>query len=200
MSLPKLSCLACQIVTAFALIGGPMVVRAQVKPDKPLYMKEFDAFKNKTLEQKVQELADREEIRELIARMAHRVAHGEPFADLYTEDGAYVNHYPNNPVSEVHGRKNIAAVFDRSPRAMGGMSGALPMIHNYVLEIHGNEATGISSNELRITENGKSIIASGYYDDRFRKEDGHWKFVLREIRFFHWVPIQEGWAKAGTTK
>jgi hypothetical protein len=71
----------------------------------------------------------------------------------------------------------------------------LPMIHNYLIEINGDEARGLCSNELRIPENGQSIIASGYYDDRYRRENGRWKFVLRHANFFHWVPVQQGWAR-----
>lgn len=189
------------VLFALALFGASASAQSQAVSNTPVYMKEFTAFQNKTLEQKVQELADREEIRELIARHAHRVAHGESFADLFTEDGVYINRYPNNPVHELRGRKAIAAAFDSTPGHIApgrsaGMSDALPMIHNIAIEISGDEATGICSNELRITEHGKSIIASGYYQDRYRRENGRWKFALRDITFFHWVSLQEGWAKS----
>jgi hypothetical protein len=156
-------------------------------------MKMFNTFNNMTLDQKVQELADREEIRELIARYAHRVAHREPISDLFTEDGVYINHYANNPVHELRGRESLAAFFDGASPS-NEIYAPLPMIHNVTIEISGHEATGVCSNELRITEHGKSIIASGYYQDLFRREGGHWRFALREISWFHWVPLQEGWA------
>lgn len=178
----------CAIVVAAGIGGIAALGRAETPSQTPLYMKEFDAFQNKTLEQKVQELADREEIRELIATYAHRVAHGVPFDDLFTEDGAYINSR-----SAIRGRKNIEKFFaDGRARQTDP---ALPMIHNYIIRIKGDEATGICSNELRLTENGKSIIASGYYEDRYRRVDGHWRFAQRKITWFHWVPLQEGWAK-----
>lgn len=183
---------ACPVVIALAMMGAPALA-AESQATVPVYNTEFDAFKNKTLEQKVQELADREEIRELIARYAQRVAHRQPFSDLFTEDGVYINHYKNNPVSELRGRKAIADFMDKRP-ADAAMGGALPMIHNIVLEISGDEARGICSNELRITENGKSIIASGYYNDKFRRVNGHWRFVSRETTWFHWADLKEGWA------
>jgi hypothetical protein len=160
--------------------------------DAPLYNKEFSAFRNKTLEQIVQELADREEIRELIARYAHRVAHGESNADLFTNDGVFITRIPGRPVQTL-GREKIVKLYkDAGSRP----DHPLPMIHNYLISISGEEATGLCSNELRITEDGRSIIASGYYEDRYRRENGNWKFAVRDATFFHWVPIQDGWAKS----
>ena len=185
-------CLAAAMLLAAAAM--PMAARAETKMDTPIYMKDFDAFRNKTLEQKVQELADREEIRDLIARYAHRVAHGKPFADLFTEDGSFVTHRPGRAGTEIKGRQNLEKYFGVSAAAVEAK--ALPMIHNYVIEISGDEARGICSNELRIEEDGKSIIASGYYEDRYRRENGRWRFASRAATFYHWVPVQEGWVKA----
>ena len=121
----------------------------------------------------------------------------DAYADLFTDDGVYINRRsPNGPVSEARGRKALEARFGQ----MSGPGNAMPMIHNYLISIHGDEATGICSNELRITEDGKSMIASGYYQDKLRRENGRWKFVVRDVTFFHWVPIQEGWAKPSASK
>jgi hypothetical protein len=166
--------------------------KAAPAADAPLYGKEFSAFRNKTLEQKVQELADREEIRELIARYAHRVARGESNAELFTDDGVFITRIPGRPVQSL-GREKIAKLYKE---ASARPDHPLPMIHNYLISISDNEATGLCSNELRITEDGRSIIASGYYEDRYRRENGRWKFAMRDATFFHWVPIQDGWAKS----
>jgi hypothetical protein len=160
--------------------------------DVPLYSQTFSAFRNKTLEQKVQELADREEIRELIARYAHRVARGESNADLFTDDGVFITRIPGRPVQTADREQIIKLYKDAGSRP----DHPLPMIHNYLISISDDEATGLCSNELRITEDGRSVIASGYYEDRYRRENGRWKFAMRDATFFHWVPIQEGWAKS----
>jgi len=160
--------------------------------EAPLYSREFMAFRNKTLEQKVQELTDREEIRELIARYAHRVAHGESNADLFTDDGVFITRIPGRPVQTADREQIIKLYKDAGSRP----DHPLPMIHNYLISISDDEATGLCSNELRITEDGRSVIASGYYEDRYRRENGRWKFAMRDATFFHWVPIQEGWAKS----
>ena len=156
----------------------------------PLYLQPFAALANKTREQHVQELADREEIRELIGRYAHRVAHGVSVADLFTDDGAFITHMPGQGAQEVRGR----AALDKHYGVARAPGTAMPMIHNFLLAVAGDDATGLCSIELRVGADGQSIIASGYYEDRFRREDGCWKFVVREATFFHWVPLQQGWA------
>ena len=147
----------------------------------------------KTLEQQVQELMDREEIKELTARYAHGVARGEgaAVAALFTEDGVFRNHFPDQPVTEVRGREALNQFYGAIGRNV-----ALPCIHNHLIVVTGDEASGTCSIEVRITRNGQSMIGSGYYEDRFRREQGRWKFVARECTFFHFVPLQQGWAEA----
>jgi hypothetical protein len=174
-----------------ALLAAPVAAQA-AEGTQTLYMNGTDAFRGKTLQQTVQELVDREEIRELIARYAHRVAHAISLADLFTDDGVYIVRFPDRPVQETRGRQALDAHFGK-PGAFDAQP--LPMIHNLLLDIDGNEAKGICSNELRMAENGKSMIGSGYYQDQFRRENGHWKFAVRDMTFIHWVPIQEGWVR-----
>lgn len=175
----------------------PAMAEARQAAEPPLYAGRLEPFHGKSLEQKVQELADREEIRELIAAYAHRVAHGLPIADLFTDDGVFINIRPGQPPSEARGRAALDARFGSFGK---GDDNPLPMIHNHLVRIDGDEARGICSNELRLTENGKSIIASAYYEDRLRRENGRWRFAERRVTFFHWVPLQEGWAKPAAMK
>ena len=162
-----------------------------------LYAGTFRAFQNSALEKKIQELIDREEIRELIARYAHRIAQGISVADMFTDDGVFIVRFPGRPVIAVNGREKL----DETYSVDNAISDhPLPMIHNVLIEISGSEAIGVCSNELRLTENGKSMIGSGYYQDRFRRENGRWKFSRRDMTFIHWVPIQQGWANADTPR
>jgi hypothetical protein len=183
-----------QLTLAVTIAGAsPVAAQKQLHPDPPLYLQDLRPFAGKTLEQKVQELADREEIRELISIYAQRVAHGESIADLFTDDGVWtIRRLPDETVEVVNGMKELKEHFGKSsPEAEHPM----PMIHNYIIKIDGDKATGINSNELRISVNGQSIIASGYYEDIYRKVNGRWRFARRDTTFFHWVPIQQGWAR-----
>jgi hypothetical protein len=160
----------------------------------PLYVQPPDSFRGKSVEVTIRELADREEIRDLVATYAHRMAHGPAAADLFTHDGAYINRgTAESPPKEVRGRAALNEHFcDRTH----WIDRPLPMIHNHLISVHGDEAHGICSVELRLAAKGVSIIASGYYKDRYRREDGRWKFAERDCTFFHWVPLQQGWAKS----
>jgi hypothetical protein len=181
------------IVTAMGfaatLFGAsPAAAQKQIHPNPPLYMQDFGSFKGKA-----QELADREEIRDLIAIYAHRVANGESIADLFTDDGVWtIRRLPDQAVEVVSGMKELTEHFKKSaPEAEHPM----PMIHNFLIKLDGDKGQGLNSNELRISVEGKSIIASGYYEDLYRRVDGRWRFARRDTTFFHWVPIQQGWAR-----
>jgi uncharacterized protein (TIGR02246 family) len=150
------------------------------------------------LEQQVQALTDREEIKELTARYAHGVARGEgaKVAELFTDDGVFINRLnPNDPPTVVRGREALQKFYTNIRR-----NTALPCIHNHLITLAGDEATGTCSIEVRITMKNQSMIGSGYYEDRFRRENGRWKFVERDCTFFHFVPLQQGWVAAPADK
>lgn len=155
-----------------------------------LYERSFSVFDGKTLEQKIQLLADRAEIMELAHRYAHRVAQDESCADLFTDDGAFLSQWPGEPLRETRGRQAIDTMYGN---LAAGTTHPKPMIHNHLIEISGHEAIGICSIEVRMSLNGESLIGSGWYDDSYRREGGRWKFVTRQASFFHYVPIQKGW-------
>jgi len=137
------------------------------------------------LELLVRELADREEIRDLIATYAHRVAHNLSPADLFADDGAYIHRRTLDAEPEVtRGRAALEALYAPRPNSVGS---ATPMIHNSLVSIDGDEARGVCSIELRIWGSNQ-IIASGFYRDRFRRENGYWRFVERDNSFFQWGP------------
>jgi len=145
----------------------------------------------KTLEQRLQEVEDREEIKELTAKYAHWVARGEGarVKDLFTDDGRFINEViGEKPNIEVRGRKQLDEFYPGLKRGM-----ALPCIHNHIIEIDGDNAKGTCTIEVRITQNGQSIIGSGFYADIYRRENGRWKFVERHSQFYHFVPLSKGW-------
>jgi hypothetical protein len=157
---------------------------------QPLFARDFDAFDNKTPEQKLREIADREEIRGLVSRYALGIARGAPVYELFTEDAYFIDRIPGRPVRELRSFAALKALYDGVPRS----TPPLPMIHNHIIDVRGDEATGLCSVEIRWIEDGESVISSGYYEDAYRRVDGRWKFAGRDVTFFHWVTLQEGWA------
>ena len=145
----------------------------------------------KTLEQRLQEVEDREEIKELTAKYAHWVACGEgaKVKDLFSDDGRFINEViGEKPNIEVRGRKQLDEFYPGLKRGM-----ALPCIHNHIIELDGDNAKGTCTIEVRITQSGQSIIGSGFYADIYRRENGRWKFVERHSQFYHFVPLSKGW-------
>lgn len=155
-----------------------------------LYAKDFTAFDGKTSEQQLREIADREEIRALVSRYALGITRNFPVYDLFTEDAAFIDRIPGRPIREFTSQAKLKAMYQAVPPS----TPPLPMIHNHIIDIQGDEATGICSIEIRWVENGESVISSGYYDDGYRRVNGRWMFSKRDVKFFHWVKLKEGWA------
>ena len=137
-------------------------------------------------DQALSELADKEDIRELTAIYAQRVAHGMSNADLFTDDGAYIHRRSaDEPAHAVRGRAALDAHYAPRPDSAGV---ATPMIHNHVIAVTGDTARAICSIELRIGAGPEAIFASGNYQDHLRREADGWKFVERFVTFFRWGP------------
>jgi hypothetical protein len=147
----------------------------------------------KTLEQRVQELADREEIKELTAKYAHWVGRGEgvKVKDLFADDGVFTNTVEGEGTNiDVRGREQLDKFYPTLQRGM-----ALPCIHNHIIELDGDNAKGTCTIEVRISQKGRSVVGSGYYEDTYRRVNGQWKFVARHSFFYHFVPLHQGWAE-----
>ncbi|TAK99481.1 MAG: nuclear transport factor 2 family protein [Rhodospirillaceae bacterium] len=141
-------------------------------------LKLFDGFAGKTLEQRVQEIVDREEIRELAARYAQRVVRRQSMADMFTDDGVFIVRLPGKPVQEARGRAQLDQIF---AAAIAQPSLNMPAIHNHVISIAGDEATELCWIELyTLDDKGRHFTGAGCYEDRLRRENGCWKFVVRD--------------------
>jgi len=148
----------------------------------------FKGFRSDDVAAVVRELADREEIRELTARYAFLVAHRRPAAELFTDDGGFVFRKPDGEIGMARGRAALDAVFDDILRAPNHN---LPTVHNHLLDIQGDNATGVCWIELhaRKADDDGTINdwrGSGYYEDVFRRENGRWKFEMRDSTLVKW--------------
>lgn len=139
----------------------------------------------------VQEMLDREAIRNLPVQYCHCVwkSDVEGIVNLFTEDGSIAIDDPSLPAAK--GRANLLKMYkqalsDLSPR---------PFIHNHVIETQGpDRATGTCYVEIRGIRDGKSIIGAGYYNDEYAKVGDEWKFRSRDVSMYYMVPLSEGWA------
>ena len=141
----------------------------------------------------VRRLADLEAIRDLACRYAHCVWQKDVSGavDLFTEDGE-MNTGDRPPIV---GR---AALLE-SYKGMLGEAAFQPFVHNHVIELNGDAATGTCYLDLRAVNDGQSMIGAGYYEDVYVRVDGAWKFRSRKLNLVWYVPITQGWAKKERT-
>ena len=141
------------------------------------------------LEAAVRELADGKAIRDLARRYAHYVWQKDVAAaiELFTEDGEMDT--GDRPV--IKGKKALLETYER----MFSDAEFQPFVHNHVIELRGDNATGTCYLDLRATVDGKSMIGSGYYHDRYARIGGEWKFRSRKLTICYFVPLSEGWVK-----
>lgn len=141
----------------------------------------------------VQELLDREAIRDLPVLYCHCVWKNDiaGIVDLFTEDGSIS--VPDDPsLMAAKGRANLLKMYQQ---ALGALT-PRPFIHNHVVALQGRDrATGTCYVEIRANRNGKSWIGAGYYDDEYAKVGGKWKFRSRLVYMYYLVPLSEGWAE-----
>jgi len=139
-------------------------------------------------------LEDREDIRDLANRYAHHVWQREPLkaVDLFARDGVM----DLGEGTVIRGRDALAAVYGEK---VGGEMMLHPFVHNHVIELNGDSATGTCYLDLRCTRDGESLMGSGYYHDVYVREEGAWKFQSRKLTICYLVPPTKGWVRDGET-
>jgi ketosteroid isomerase-like protein len=144
------------------------------------------------LEATVRELADREAIRDLARRYAHCVWSKDVggAVALFAEDG--VMDPGDRP--PIRGRAALREAY----QGMVGGAELQPFVHNHVIELRGDYATGNCYLDLRGSQDGRSMIGAGYYDDEYVRVGGEWKFRSRKLTMCHFVPLSEGWVESET--
>ena len=142
------------------------------------------------LEKAIQRLADLEAIRDLARRYAHFVWQEQPLnaVELFAVDGVM----DMGEDGAIEGRDNLRAVYSDK---IGGEMMLHPFVHNHVIELDGDEASGTCYLDLRCTREDQSLMGSGYYNDRYVREEGEWKFKSRKLNMCYLVPPTEGWQR-----
>lgn len=143
---------------------------------------------NKTKETLLEEVIDREEIRNLPIRYCHCVWQRdiEGYLNLFTDDGELSTNDPALPGAQGREglRRNILQTLDTmKPR---------PFIHNHVVELITSErATGTCYLELHFLNDGRPWTMTGWLNDEYTKIGGQWKFKSRRISIDSSVPVNK---------
>jgi len=136
----------------------------------------------------LRQLLDKESIRDLARRYADCVWRRDAAGavELFAPDGV-MDTGDRPPIS---GR---AALLESYQSMISGPD-LQPFVHNHVIELRGDAASGRCYLDLRATMDGKSMIGSGHYEDEYVRVDGAWKFCSRKLVMKYLVPIQKGWS------
>ena len=143
------------------------------------------------LEEMIQELWDREKIKELTYQygLAIEAQDVDRMANLFTEDGSV--DFSSLGRGVIKGHQNLKEFY----RGTWPLK-VKPFFTNHVIQINGNRATGVCSLENRATRGEESLIGAGRLHDEYEKVNDEWKFKSRRVEMFYFVPLSEGWGKA----
>ena len=158
----------------------------------------------KELEAKVQELTDREAIRDLRYRYHEYVIEGKfaQILNLFTEDGELDFAH----LGKAKGPDELKRFFGalNEPRAEAGnrprITWVKQFIHNHVVHVRGDTGDGFSYLEAKPIFNGEAFLVAARYDDEYVKRNGEWKFKKMSLVPYFMVPFKEGWAQEDRIK
>ncbi|MDP6563334.1 MAG: nuclear transport factor 2 family protein [Alphaproteobacteria bacterium] len=142
------------------------------------------------LEARVGELADIEAIRRLRNRYHECINDGlyDEIPLLFAEDGELDFSY----IGKATGRAVLTKFFAATPKVLPFIK---QFIHNHIVTVDGDRATGVSYMEARTINEGRAFNVSGRYDDICVREADGWKFKSMIFDAYYTVPFDEGWAQ-----
>jgi hypothetical protein len=149
------------------------------------------AARVRTLEAKVAELCDRASIQEL--RFRYHVAVNEKQLEsipLLFAEGAEVE------FEGIGSARGIDAIETLYREVVGQSPFIKQFIHNHVITLAGDTASGLSYLDARTVRDGASILVSARFDDEYVRMGEEWRFQALRLKIDFAVPISEGWAGA----
>ena len=134
------------------------------------------------------ELADRSELTELAYRYASAVdaRDRDAFLAVFHSDGRLSTFAPNatEPFSVQTGHRELAWI---PPVMRDRFTATMHVMTNHLLRIEGDRATGsIYCSARHLFANamgGMDLVVLIRYEDQYRRDDGEWRILDREIHF-----------------
>lgn len=144
-----------------------------------------------SVEERLERLEAKDSIRELRANYCYHVDDGnaEAFASLFTQDGVL----DFGSAGTYAGREELREFVDSVVPEY--YSFIVHMLHNPVIEVDGDAATGRWYFEAPCTSQGEDMWIQGRYDDEYVRVDGEWRFAAVEAEFNYVADYDEGWGE-----
>lgn len=139
------------------------------------------------LEERLRRLEDAEAIRNLDAAYCRLLDDGDwpGLVGLFTPDGVF------DGLSVVRGHGDLLAFF--AGLADGGLTAFWHHVSNHEIDVDGDDATVRSLLWQPCVVDGLPHVAAGRYADRLVRAPEGWRYSLKQVRFFYWTPLAEGW-------
>lgn len=141
------------------------------------------------IEKRLKRIEDLEEIRTLRMTYHYYINEGmfERVSELFAEDGALDFGY----IAKASGREEIERTFLKLPNNAQFVK---QYIHNHLVQLDGDRATGVCYLDARYVQEGESLIVAAKFDEIYRRTPEGWRIELMKVQTYFSVPIAEGWA------
>lgn len=138
----------------------------------------------------VQELIDREKIREVVHRYCWAVDRGtlEEVMAFFDDDSCELRLIPGKTYLGKAAVQKWYGIYIQNR-----MEVLRHLIHNQIISIEGDTAVSKSYFDAVGDLKGESITVAGFYEDTLLRVRGKWKFTQKVIRLDFLVPLDEGW-------
>lgn len=148
------------------------------------------------LEDRLHDLEAKEAIRQLRSEYCYHAdaRDWEEWADVFTEDGRI----EVDQLGTYEGRDEIVQFGEEV--IAGEYQWFSHMVHNGVIEVDGDEATGQwyfevpTVSKATLFNEGDAGWLQGMYEEEYRRVDGEWKIAASEATFHYVAEYEEGWA------
>jgi uncharacterized protein (TIGR02246 family) len=133
-----------------------------------------------TVEERLRQLEDREEIRTLLLEYGRTLDARDlkAYSELFAKDGEWIGGF-----GSVKGRAEVLAFMQRNVGTGPNTGKTYHLLTNFLITIEGDRATAASrwSYVIGAAEKKPVLEHSGRYEDLLVREDGRWKFQKRVV-------------------
>ena len=143
---------------------------------------------NFPLERRIGHIEDRFAIMDLVADYCAAIDGRDldRFVSCFTADGV-IRHADG--VMRLDGREAIRDYYTRRFRDYG-VTFHYPHSHTVVID-GTDEAHGVVTAHAEMALNGEAWVAAFRYTDRYRREEGRWRFAERELACWYYMPLAQ---------
>lgn len=109
-----------------------------------------------------------------------------PISDLFTDDATV----DFGAIGKASGKADIMKLFLQIPEHTDFVR---QYIHNHMVDVSGDEATGVSFLDARYAKGGVALVVGGAFHEIYRRGPQGWLISAMRVDIWFGVPIEQGW-------